>query len=139
MKKPFWIMASAAAVAAACATPAAAQDISRADTNHDGKITRAEFIAARSANFDKLDRNGDGVVSQADIGMIARFRPAISEKFNQMIAADDINHDGQVTPQELAVAPAPAFDRADTNHDGVIDASEMAALRTNLAAMRGGR
>jgi len=137
MKKPFWIMVGA--IAAACAMPAAAQDIDRADTNHDGKISRAEFIAARSANFDKLDRNGDGVISQADIGMIARFRPAIGEKFNQMIAADDTDHDGQVTPKELAIAPAPAFDRADANHDGVIDASEMAALRANLAAMRGER
>jgi len=29
------------------------------------------------------------------------------------------------------------FDRADTNHDGVIDASEMAGFRAAVAKMRG--
>ncbi|MBN8815225.1 MAG: EF-hand domain-containing protein [Sphingomonas sp.] len=119
------------------AAPALAQDVMAADANHDGKITRAEFAAARLANFNRLDRNGDGVVSQADTPTIARLRPQIQASFQQFIAMADLNHDGQVTRDELANAPMPVFDRADVNHDGVIDASEMPAFRAALAQMRG--
>ncbi|MDX5985458.1 EF-hand domain-containing protein [Sphingomonas echinoides] len=118
------------------ATAAAAQDVDRIDTNHDGQITRAEFAAARMANFARFDRNGDGVVSAADIPAIARFRPSIQKTFQNFIANADANGDGVVTRAELANAPMPVFDRADANHDGVIDRSEMATLRAGLAQMR---
>lgn len=37
--------------------------IRRADTNGDGVITRAEYIAAVDARFARMDRNGDGVLT----------------------------------------------------------------------------
>ena len=37
--------------------------LDNADADHDGRITRAEFTAARMAMFDKLDRNHDGVLT----------------------------------------------------------------------------
>lgn len=119
------------------ATPVAAQDVTAADTNRDGRITRAEFAAARLANFARFDRNHDGVVSPADLGRIARFRPQAAEALRLFIAGADINHDGQVTRAELAKAPMPVFDRADANHDGVVDGAETAALRADVAQMRG--
>lgn len=119
------------------ATMAMAQDITSADVNRDGRITRAEFASARLANFNRLDRNGDGVVSQADIGRIARVRPRAGQALQQLVAAADANHNGQVTRDEMAKAPIPVFDRADINHDGVIDRNEMAGFRTTLAQMRG--
>lgn len=130
------IIASLLMVAAA---PAAAQDITRADANHDGRITRAEFLAARNASFAQFDRNGDGVISQADIGRFARFRPDLAARFTDLIANADANHDGQVTRDELAVAPAPVFDRADANHDGVIEPNEIAVLRAAMTGLRGRR
>jgi hypothetical protein len=41
-----------------------------------------------------------------------------------------------VTQAELAAAPTPIFDRADSNHDGVIDKSELAQLRATTATMK---
>ena len=125
------------AAASVVVTPAAAQDVMAADLNHDGKITRAEFTASRLANFARFDRNADGVVSQADLGRIARFRPQAGATLQQFIAAADIDHDGQVTRDELARAPTPVFDRADANRDSVVDGAETAALRANFAQMRG--
>lgn len=118
------------------ATAAAAQDVEQIDSNHDGQVTRAEFAAARTANFARLDRNGDGVVSAADIPAIARFKPGIQKIFQNFITNADTNGDGMVTRAELANAPMPVFDRADANHDGVIDRTEMATLRAGLAQMR---
>lgn len=47
-----------------------AQPFKQADTNGDGEISRAEFLAASekraSQMFDRLDANDDGVVSQAE-------------------------------------------------------------------------
>ena len=133
MKKFFPIML----ITLAAATPALAQDVMSADANHDGKITRDEFATARIANFNKLDRNGDGVVSQADVPMVARFRPQIQTTFQQFIATADLNHDQQVTRTELANAPMPVFDQCDKNHNGVIDADEIAGFRAALAKMQG--
>ena len=124
-------------ITVAMAMPAAAQDVTAADVNRDGKITRAEFAASRSANFARFDRNADGVVSLADLGRIARFRPQAADALQGFIAAADINHDGRVTRAEFAMAPTPVFDRADTNHDGVIDLAETATLRAEVARMRG--
>lgn len=128
---------SMASILIAIATPVLAQDPTAADTNHDGKITREELIAARLANFARFDRNGDGVVSASDVPPIARFRPQIQTSFQQFITTADLNHDGKVTQDELAKAPMPVFNRGDTNHDGVIDAGEMAGFRAALAKMKG--
>lgn len=108
----------------------------RADANHDGTITRAEFAAARVARFAEMDRNHDGVISKADFGRLAKFRPEAAERLDMLIAQADADHDGRVTQAELAAAPTPIFDRADTNHDGVIDKDELATLRATIATMK---
>ncbi|WP_277588611.1 EF-hand domain-containing protein [Pseudomonas chlororaphis] len=41
----------------------------KTDTNHDGKVSREEFIAAapeRAAEFDKIDANHDGAISLSE-------------------------------------------------------------------------
>jgi hypothetical protein len=41
----------------------------QADTNHDGKLDRAEFVADAAAFFKKLDSNGDGALSRYDVAL----------------------------------------------------------------------
>jgi len=108
-----------------------------ADTNHDGRISRAEFAAARVARFAQLDRNGDGVVSAADFPRAARL-PAAKAKIDAMVASADANRDGLVSRAEMANAPTTVFDMADTNHDGYVDQAELAALRAKAQTMAGG-
>ncbi|MBN9146408.1 MULTISPECIES: EF-hand domain-containing protein [unclassified Novosphingobium] len=107
-----------------------------ADTDHDGRISRTEFVAARNAHFAQLDRNGDGVVSAADFPRAARF-PAAKAKIDAMVASDDVNHDGAVTRAEMVNAPTTMFDKADTNHDGYVDQAELAAFRAKARTMQG--
>lgn len=107
----------------------------RADADGDGKVTRAEYVTAREAQFGRMDRNGDGVVSKADFPRAAK-RPAAQGRLDQFIAEADVNRDGAVSKDELSQASVPVFDRADTNHDGTIDQAEAAAFKANLASHR---
>jgi Ca2+-binding EF-hand superfamily protein len=141
--KTFLILAAAAGLALAGAAQAQMGGrlgdlFAGADTNHDGRVSRVEFIAARNAHFDRLDRNHDGVVSAADFPRLARF-PAAEAKVNAMIAEADANHDGVVTRDEMANAPSTILDMADANHDGYVDQAELAAFRAKAQTMRGAR
>lgn len=117
--------------------PMAAFD--NADANHDGVVSRAEFVAARSARFQQMDRNGDGAISRDDFGRIIQFRPQIGQRIDTMLAEADLNHDGRVTQAELAQAPTRLFDMADANHDGVVDQNELAAARAQVQQMKQAR
>ncbi|AOB33640.1 hypothetical protein AKI39_11755 [Bordetella sp. H567] len=111
-----------------------AQLLQDADTDHDGKITRAELSQARDRMFSRLDRNGDGYLTQDDFQrqLLSRRAGAGSnggDRFASMKAVMDKDGDGRVGRDEFVNGPARLFDRADTNHDGTVDATELAALR----------
>ena len=124
------------------AAPAAAQlgdpvaAFASADSNHDGVVSRAEFVAARQARSAMLDRNGNGGLDRADAAVIARFRPEAAATIDALLTAADTDHDGKVSRAELAAAPVPVFDRADANHDGVVASAEVDALRATATAGR---
>ena len=73
------------------------------DTDGDGKVSRAEFLAAAKSGkgdparrFAKLDQNGDGMLdkSEIDATLTRRFRH------------QDTNGDGLLSPDERAAAQA---------------------------------
>lgn len=72
-----------------------------ADTDGDGKVSRAEYIAAATRGkgdparrFARLDRNGDGVIDRQEIAsMLAR-------RFARL----DTDHDGVLSPSERSAA-----------------------------------
>ncbi|WP_374576184.1 EF-hand domain-containing protein [Phenylobacterium sp.] len=110
--------------------------IARADVNHDGRVTRAEFIDMRAKNFDRLDRNHDGYITQSDMGQGMAQR-LIASREPDIFGRLDTNRDGRISRQEFATGPAPVFDMADTNQDGAIDKAELAALRDTAQRARG--
>lgn len=72
-----------------------------ADTSGDGKVSKAEFLAAAKSGkgdparrFDRLDRNADG---QLD-------RPEIAAVMARRFARLDTNGDGMLSPTERAAA-----------------------------------
>ena len=107
-----------------------------ADLNHDGQISRAEFVAARQQRFDRLDRNHDGVISNADFPRGARNGRRWT-RIDASIAVADANHDGVITREELAHAPTPIFDQADTNRDGYVSRAEADVARQAAKARLG--
>lgn len=105
------------------------QMLLNADANGDGVVTRDEFLAARAATFARVDLNHDGVIDSSDIDKIRRFRPQAADKAQALVGDLDLNHDGKVTTTEMKSAPAPVFDRFDTNHDRRLDQGELAKVR----------
>lgn len=129
MQKPMRILA-AAALACAC-FPAAAQPspeqlekvrniLTESDANGDGRVTRREYDAHRTGVFARLDRNGNGVVSQEDAPRIRIAKRKFTEKFEQVLAMADKNGDGMLSRAEWDKPERDIFELVDQDEDGVI-------------------
>ena len=120
------------------ASPALAQRggdwFAAADTNSDGVVTRAEFIAYRDARFTKFDRNKDGVISPADLPRLAKRKPEALDRLMGAMGGADGNGDGAISRSELAQSPPMMFDRADADRDGRVTKAEYDAARAKMQA-----
>jgi Ca2+-binding EF-hand superfamily protein len=111
------------------------------DTNHDGKLSRDEIVAAQQhdvaaakaqlakaaqAAFQKLDTNKDGKLSLEEyMASIPQVRPTATPE--QILQQLDTNHDGKISTEEFDAPRLAAFNKADTNHDGVLSPQEQLA------------
>jgi len=127
---------------AAIATPAMAQNVDSArmierlraaDLNHDNVVSRQEFLTYRAGQFDRLDRNHDGYVTESDMPRFAARRSPAGMGPAELQAQFDVNHDGRVSRTEFVNGPTLAFDRVDANHDNLATQAEFEAA---LAAAR---
>ncbi len=129
--------------------------IRRADTNDDGLVSLAEFLAERSEQavrqFEHRDTDGDGLLSGTDTGPrhralnpaidIAEFRACIAENGGNPdleedpFSATDANADGAISKDEFyahhETRASEQFARIDANADGQLSAEE---LRSNIQA-----
>jgi len=89
------------------------------DKNRDGKVTKDEFADERK--FAEMDADGNGELSAPEVSdAMAKRRKEAAYDF---VEKNDLNGDGKVTREEFAGAAA-AFESADRNHDGVVDAAD---------------
>ena len=104
--------------------------LEQADANKDGKVTRQEYIDARAAQFARMDRNGDGVVDDAD----SRERADQSAVGKRVAAAMrgriDTNSDGKISKDEFLDSPTMLFDKFDADKNGELDPKELEAARS---------
>lgn len=112
------------------------QQLERADGNHDGAVSRQEFVSFREGQFPKLDRNGDGYVTESDIPALAKRRMPQGIDIGQMIRQFDQNGDKRLTRAEFVEGPTPVFTRVDADGDGVATLAERDAARAAFAALR---
>lgn len=88
------------------------------DINGDGALQRDEAPASFAARFDRMDADGDGAVTPAEMEAMRNRGPNF-----------DRNGDGKVTKEELPPPLRQRFDRLDANGDGVLGESELNRLR----------
>lgn len=80
----------------------------RFDTNGDGRVSLQEYQDYMSRGFHAMDRDGDGVLSAAELPRGVRARTATTLEGHRR-------------------AVARMFDLLDTNNDGYLDAGELTA------------
>jgi hypothetical protein len=115
----------------------------RADSNHDGVITRAEVIAEADARFAKMDANGDGTVTADEMQAMhqamrdrmtaaGRTPPPPPAEGKSKMRHGRMMGDTPLTKAAFEAQAVKRFDRMDANHDGKLDKTELA----NFAEMR---
>ena len=98
------------------------------DLNADGQVTREEVDQFRADRFAEVDTNGDGTVSEAEFVAHAQARAA--ERAAERFSALDADGDGALGPDVLASTQlGDMFARLDQNDDGVITQDELSARR----------
>ena len=108
--------------------------LEQADADHDGKVSKREYIDARAAQFSRMDRNGDGFIDEADSRAGGNERGQRAAK--ALRGRIDSNGDGKISKEEFVNAPTMLFDKFDANKDGVLDATELEAARNAAGRWR---
>ena len=103
------------------------------DADKDGKVTQAEMDAHKTAEFNKADSNGDGLLSADEMLARANSKMAdrMGDRLKQMIARIDTDKDGMLSQAEMQGMPRGKgmFAQLDTDGDGAISAEEFAARK----------
>jgi Ca2+-binding EF-hand superfamily protein len=115
----------------------------RLDTNHDGVISREEFMNGRARMRERrMMRGGVGarwtvppIPAPAMPGMAPVRRTNMRAGGNmplggRMFEMADTNHDGRISLQEAEALALAHFDRMDLNHDGRVTPEERRQART---------
>ena len=113
----------------------APHDTLRADTDGDGRVSRAEAEAAGSKRssewFEKLDTNKDGYVTRDEISNAKATRHAdMKARFDERFKDADANNDGQLSLDEVqAKLPrlADRFSALDKDKNGSLSREELAS------------
>jgi EF-hand domain pair len=95
-----------------------------ADKNHDGLVDLQEYNQRLTEVFFFADTDKDGKLSWEEIHAV------VVDADPQRFKAADTDGDGKLSLSEFLYALDIDFIKADTNHDGVLDQEEVAAMLT---------
>ena len=107
----------------------------RYDTNADGKVDMAEFVAERNEGYARRDFNGDGVVHQEEYvseyevrleQQLEERRERSSEAANFRFSVMDTDDDEAMSLDEFHASSKMMFTRLDSNEDGIVDEEDTA-------------
>ena len=90
------------------------------DTNHDGFISREEFLAAQKKRFDEFDTNHDGKIDAKEVATSPPLMERNLTTADRMIKQWDSNGDGIVTAEEFKKFSEDRFAKQDKDGTGKI-------------------
>lgn len=90
------------------------------DTNHDGFVSREEFVAYQKKRFDEFDTNHDGKIDAKEIASSPPLMERNLKTAERMIKEWDKNGDGIVSAEEFKQASEERFARQDKAGTGKI-------------------
>jgi Ca2+-binding EF-hand superfamily protein len=94
-------------------------------------MTLDQFISRQSDRIMAADTDGDGKVSKAELA--AQMKNGRGDP-DRMFAMMDANHDGFIDKDEIRAVLTRRFQRMDANHDGVVTPEERMAQRQQRRA-----
>lgn len=107
-----------------------ADRMSKADSNADGKWTKAELSKMPERMFEKLDTNNDALLTRSELEAGRGERTSKHAGFMQhVLSKADTNSDGAIDSQEAQRLAEGRFDAVDKNHDGIVRRDEWKAGR----------
>lgn len=95
-------------VVAAAQVTATSQYLARMDTDQDGRIALAEYQAWMGYAFERMDANGDGQLTAAELpGGRGKTVSLVAhrESLAAMFRRQDVDRDGFLSAKELAAPP----------------------------------
>ncbi len=131
------VLAAGGAVAQTAAPQAAQALFQKADVDGDGRLTRAEFDAARQGRFAQADADHDGRLAMTELRALRpegasqpQRRPSMDQI--QKLRAIDRNGDRAIDAAEFRAIGDERFASVDRNRDGSIGRDEIAELARGL-------
>ncbi len=95
-----------------------------------GGITMDQFVARQTARIMAADTDGDGRVSRAEFAALASMRAGKAARDpERLFDAMDSNHDGYLDKDEIRSVLEKRFRRMDLNGDGILTPEERMAGR----------
>lgn len=127
------------------------------DKNHDGRVTKDEFLSGSKKRFAKADANRDGVISpqegkaakatlkekqaKRDAKRLAEGKPVKRAKpgakpAKPYLSTLDANKDGRVSQKEYLARREKQFSKMDANRDGSVSRDEARQAKAQAKALR---
>ena len=115
------VLSSLGIVGGAAAQGDGADHFQKLDSNGDGVVTTAELEAGALARWTRSDTNKDGKVTADEA------KSQFDQHKQEMFTKHDVNGDGKLSKDELGKMPEARFTALDTDKDGSISQTEMEA------------
>ena len=100
--------------------PARKSPFDEMDTNHDGFVSREEFLAYQKKRFEEFDTNHDGKIDAKEIASSPPLMERNLKTAERMVKQWDTNDDGVVTADEFNKNAQDRFAKQDPDNTGKI-------------------